>query len=109
MNTIEFFIHVEDVRRAQPDWEPRSLRPEMGDALWARLGAGAMAKQVPATVEITSPGHGSKESGSGPRLTIAGNPGELTLFTSGRQRAARVEMGGDAELVARLQAASLGI
>lgn len=109
MNTIEFFIHVEDVRRAQPEWEPRPLAPELADALWARLGAGGMAKHVSGTVEITSPGHGSKESGSGPRLTVAGDPGELTLFTAGRQRVARVEISGDAELAARLRDASLGI
>jgi uncharacterized protein (TIGR03085 family) len=109
MNTIEFFIHVEDVRRGQPDWEPRPLHREMGDALWARLGPGQMAKQVSATVEITSPGYGSKEGGSGPHLTVAGDPGELTLFTAGRQRAVRVEISGDDELAARLRTASLGI
>ena len=29
MNTAEFFIHHEDVRRAQPGWEPRELDPEL--------------------------------------------------------------------------------
>ena len=24
-NTLEFFVHLEDVRRAQPNWEPRTL------------------------------------------------------------------------------------
>ena len=27
MNTVEFFIHVEDVRRAQDGWEPRPISP----------------------------------------------------------------------------------
>src|ERR1700733_14833848 len=36
MNTVEFFIHVEDVRRAQPGWSPRPLPPELADALWKR-------------------------------------------------------------------------
>ncbi|MGA3146718.1 MAG: TIGR03085 family metal-binding protein [Acidimicrobiales bacterium] len=109
MNTVEFFIHVEDVRRAQPAWEPRPLPPDLADALWSRLGAGGMAKHVAAGVEITSPGHGSKESGSGPRVTIAGDPGELTLFTAGRQAAARVEMSGDPGLADQLRSAPLGI
>jgi len=60
-------------------------------------------------VEIISPGHGSKESGSGPRVTIAGDPGELTLFTAGRQGAARVEMDGDPRLADQLRSAPLGI
>ncbi|HEV3130414.1 MAG TPA: TIGR03085 family metal-binding protein [Acidimicrobiales bacterium] len=109
MNTIEFFIHVEDVRRAQTVWEPRPLPAAMADALWTRVGAGAMAKRIAGTVELASAGHGTKESGTGPRVVITGDPGELTLFGAGRQGAARVEMTGDAELAAQLRAASLGI
>lgn len=100
---------MEDVRRAQPGWEPRPLPPDLADALWSRLGAGGMAKNVAAAVEIISPGHGSKESGSGPRVTIAGDPGELTLFAAGRQGAARVEMDGDTRLADQLRSAPLGI
>jgi uncharacterized protein (TIGR03085 family) len=109
MNTIELFIHIEDVRRAQTAWEPRPLPSDLADALWARLGAGAMAKRIAGTVELVSTGHGTKESGTGPRIVITGDPGELTLFGAGRQGAARVEMTGDAELAAQLRAASLGI
>ncbi len=109
MNTVEFFIHVEDVRRAQDGWEPRPISPELADALWARVGPGGMAKRVPAAIVITSPGRADKERGTGPRLTLAGDPGELTMFGAGRQRAARVEISGDAVLVDQLRAASLGI
>ena len=109
MNTVEFFIHVEDVRRAQDGWEPRTISPELADALWARVGPGGMAKKMPATIVITSPGRADKERGTGPRLTLAGEPGELTMFGSGRQGAARVEIIGDAALAARLRAASLGV
>jgi len=109
MNTIELFIHVEDVRRAQDGWEPRPLDPEMADALWPRVGAGGMAKKVPATIVISSPGREDKERGTGPRLTLAGDPGELTMFGAGRQRAARVEISGDPALASQLRAASLGV
>jgi uncharacterized protein (TIGR03085 family) len=109
MNTVEFFIHVEDVRRAQDGWEPRSISPELADALWARVGAGGMAKRVPATIVITSTGRADKERGTGTRLTLAGDPGELTMFGAGRQGAARVEISGDADLAAQLRAASLGM
>jgi uncharacterized protein (TIGR03085 family) len=109
MNTVEYFIHVEDVRRAQDGWEPRPLPPELADALWARVGPGGMAKKVPATVVITSPGRVDKVRGSGPRLTLAGDPGELSLFGAGRQGATRVEIEGDAALAAQLRAASLGV
>ncbi len=109
MNTIEYFIHVEDVRRAQDGWEPRPLDPALADALWARVGPGGMAKKVPATIVISSPGREDKERGSGPRLTLAGDPGELTMFGAGRQGATRVEISGDATLAEQLRAASFGI
>src|SRR5580700_8076800 len=102
MNTVEFFIHVEDVRRARAGWEPRPISPELADALWARIGPGGMAKRVPATIVITSPGRADKERGTGPRLILSGDPGELTMFGAGRQRDARLEITGDAELAAQL-------
>ncbi len=109
MNTVEFFIHVEDVRRAQPDWDVRPLSSEMADALWARVGAGGMAKKVSATIELVAQGREPKIKGSGPRLEIRGDPGEQTLFGSGRQSAARVDIDGDPALVAQLRSARLGI
>ena len=109
MNTVEFFIHVEDVRRAQDGWEPRAISPALADALWARVGPGGMAKRFSATVVITSPGRANKERGTGPQLTLAGEPGELTMFGAGRQAAARVEISGDAALAAQLRAARLGV
>ena len=74
-----------------------------------RVGPGGMAKKVPATIVVTSPGRADKESGTGPRLTLAGDPGELTMFGAGRQGAANVEIEGDAELAAQLRGASLGV
>jgi uncharacterized protein (TIGR03085 family) len=109
MNTVEFFIHVEDVRRAQPNWEPRPLTTAMADALWSRVGAGGMAKQVPGTIEVSSPGRDPKVQGTGPVVVVEGDPGELTLFGSGRQGAARVQISGDEQLAAQLRAASLGV
>ncbi|HEX4126688.1 MAG TPA: TIGR03085 family metal-binding protein [Acidimicrobiales bacterium] len=109
MNTVEFFIHVEDLRRAEEAWEPRAISPELADALWARVGPGGMAKKVPATIVISSPGRNDKQSGTGPVLTLAGDPGELTMFGAGRQGATGVEISGDAALAAQLRAASLGV
>ncbi len=109
MNTVEYFIHVEDVRRAQDGWESREISPELADALWARVGAGGMAKKVGATVVLTSPGRAEKRSGTGPTLTVAGDPGELAMFGAGRQGAANVEISGDPALADQLRSAALGI
>ena len=109
MNTVEFFIHVEDVRRARPGWESRQIPGELADALWRRVGVGGMAKKVPATIVIASPGRDDKTGGSGPLLTLAGDPGELVMFAAGRQRAANVEIDGDAGLADQLRSAVLGV
>jgi hypothetical protein len=109
MNTVEFFIHVEDLRRGRDGRQPRALSAELADALWSRVGPGGMAKKVPATIVITSPGRDAKEAGSGPRLTLAGDPGELTMFGAGRQAASKVEIDGDEALAAQLRAAKLGV
>jgi uncharacterized protein (TIGR03085 family) len=110
MNTIEFFIHTEDVLRAgDAAWEPRPLSSELADALWTRVGPKGLAKKVPATIAIVSPGREDKVAGSGPRLTVAGDPGELTMFGAGRQGAARVDLDGDPALVDQLRTSSLGL
>ncbi|MGH3380899.1 MAG: TIGR03085 family metal-binding protein, partial [Actinoallomurus sp.] len=36
-NTAEFFVHHEDVRRAQAGWAPRELPAAFEDDLWRRL------------------------------------------------------------------------
>jgi uncharacterized protein (TIGR03085 family) len=109
MNTAEFFIHIEDVRRAQPTWDVRPLDPELANALWSQVGAGGMAKRVPATIELVAPGRASKTAGTGPRIVVEGEPGEHLLFASGRQGAARVQIAGDDDLGRQLRTASLGI
>jgi hypothetical protein len=68
-----------------------------------------MAKKVPATIVITSPGRTGREAGIGPRLALDGDPGELTLFGAGRQAVAQVEVRGDESLISQLRSASLGI
>jgi hypothetical protein len=109
MNTVEYFIHVEDIRRGQPGWEPRTISAELTDALWKSVGPGGMAKKVAATVVLESPGRAPKEAGTGPRLVLTGDPGELTMFSAGRQAASRVTIEGDEALADQLRAADLGV
>src|SRR6202000_1139290 len=47
VNSEEFFIHHEDVRRAQSGWEPRDLPREQAAALWrqVRLARGAVLRR----------------------------------------------------------------
>ncbi len=112
INTVEFFVHHEDLRRASPGWTPRELAPELEAALWARLGpmAGLVARRSRVGVVLDAPGYGTREAHRGePRVTVRGAPSELTLFAFGRRSVARVTLEGDAEAVTLLGADPLGI
>ena len=47
MNTVEFFIHVEDVRRAQEGWEPRPFLQNSPMPFGARSGRAGWRRKSP--------------------------------------------------------------
>ncbi|MEV6369142.1 TIGR03085 family protein [Micromonospora sp. WP24] len=111
-NTMEFFIHHEDVRRGGAGWSPRELSAGLRSTLWRRAAplARLALRRFPADVYVQAPGHGQLSTGrGGEQLRLVAPPGELTLFLSGRQRVARVQLDGPAELTQRLRGANLGI
>ena len=112
VNTVEMFIHHEDVRRGQPDWTPRSLPPDLARTLWTRVRtlATLRLRRFRAALTVEAPGYGQFSTGrGGERVRLSGEPGELLLFLSGRQDATRVELTGPSGLVDRLRQARLGI
>jgi len=113
-NTLEFFIHLEDVRRAAPDWKPRELAPELDDELWRRLHTGVklLFRRVPVGVTLvrTPQQQTVVAKPSTPQMvTVSGAAGELTMFCYGRKDAAQVELIGDDAAVERLRRAPLGV
>jgi uncharacterized protein (TIGR03085 family) len=118
-NTVEFFVHHEDLRRGSLPQAPRDLEPEFEALLWQRLRSSVklMFRQCPVGVTLV---HTSQDK-SAPRetvvakhatpqmVTVAGSAGELVLFAFGRTEAAEVELSGDDSSVNRLRAAKLGI
>ncbi|MEH6374435.1 TIGR03085 family metal-binding protein [Streptomyces sp. KLMMK] len=111
-NTVEFYVHAEDVRRAQPDWAPREVDPVFADALWARLErvARMLGRRSPVGLVLRRPdGRTAVARRGAPVVTVTGEPGELTLFVFGRQAAARVELDGEKDAVAEVEGAELGI
>jgi uncharacterized protein (TIGR03085 family) len=113
VNTLEFFVHHEDVRRAQPEWEPRELPADLEQILWKRVAGGGrlMLRRSPVGVVLHRLGGGVTLGGAqqGPKVEVTGRAGELVLFCFGRQEHARVELTGDADAVARLQNTKLGM
>lgn len=111
INTVELFVHHEDVRRAAAGWEPRRLDRRMEAALWARLRPLARLgrRRLPVATTFEAPDYGRLEVRAGePHVTVTGPPSELVLFMFGRQGAARVDLAGDESSLSRLRDARLG-
>ncbi len=111
-NAVEFYVHGEDVRRAQPDWTPRTLDPVFSDALWKRLErmGRMLGRKAPVGMVLRRPDGQTVVAHRGtPVVTVTGEPAELLLFAFGRQAAAKVTVDGDKEAVAKLENAALGI
>ncbi|WP_209325536.1 TIGR03085 family metal-binding protein [Brevibacterium renqingii] len=98
MNTTEFLVHHEDIRRAALEWIPRRLsQPEKATA-WtqARLALLAYAAKADGPVTISAPGFASRTAGrkrgKGSETTITGEPLELLLYLMGREEHALVDI-----------------
>jgi uncharacterized protein (TIGR03085 family) len=110
-NGLEFFIHHEDVRRANG----RDPRPPMADleALsWRMVGYSArrVARRIrPYGLELVLPDGRWRRFGSGGMVTLTGPATELVLYLGGRRSAARVSLSGAADAVAVLERTKIAI
>ncbi|WP_280415249.1 TIGR03085 family metal-binding protein [Nocardia carnea] len=101
-NLSEMFVHHEDVRRAQPGWEPRELPEQDQQRLWSvlrRMGKMAYRKS-PVPVELSTPAGDRARvvDKPGPVVTLSGTPAELLLHAFGREEV-RIESAGEPEAV----------
>ncbi len=112
-NLNEFFVHHEDVRRANRRG-PRTLTPAMDAALWRnvrrsshylsrRLHGCGLEVEWAETYERATAGAGE------PTARLSGPPGELLLYLFGRQAAAHVEVSGPPEAVAAVHGTQFGM
>jgi uncharacterized protein (TIGR03085 family) len=111
-NSVEFFVHHEDVRRAQPDWKPRVLPATAEALLWRRLSSAGrvMFRKSVVGVLLAWPDTATVRARKGePTAVIEGQPGELTLYATGRQRVARVELRGPAAATEAISQTALGL
>jgi uncharacterized protein (TIGR03085 family) len=112
-NTLELFVHHEDIRRAAPAWSPRVLDDDLEGTLWrmVRSLGRRMVRDAPVGVAIEDSRSGSRtvlRPGTA-TVTLRGLPSEVTMFLVGRRDQARVEQIGDDEAVERLSGTPLGI
>jgi uncharacterized protein (TIGR03085 family) len=112
LNTTEFFVHHEDVRRAQPGWEPRELPAAVQDGLWQAVKGRAKLSFGGTTYGVTlaRPNGESLVATSGePVAVLTGEPAELLLYLFGRRDHARVERSGPPEALQQLAGTALDV
>jgi uncharacterized protein (TIGR03085 family) len=108
-NTVEHFVHHEDVRRAVEGWTERALDPGLSESLWKRLkSARLLLRSAPTGLVLAREQDGKLDliiaKTAAPTVTVTGSPAELTLWVMGRARAAHVALDGPPEAVAKLKA-----
>ncbi|GGV96426.1 TIGR03085 family protein [Streptomyces narbonensis] len=105
-NVVEFYVHTEDVRRAQPEWSARELDPVFADVLWSRLERAArlMGRKAPVGLVLRRPNGQTAVAHRGtPVVTASGEPGELLMYLYGRQDSAKVALEGEPDAIERLR------
>ena len=104
-NTHEFFVHFEDVRRAEDGWTARALDEDAEADLWKVLGwfRRRAFKAAPVGVVLERPdGTRLRAANGDTTVTITGPPGELLLYAFGREDHALVDLDGAPEALAAL-------
>jgi uncharacterized protein (TIGR03085 family) len=113
-NLNEFFVHHEDVRRAN-GMGPRALEPDLDAALWRNVVRGGrylgrrLHRAAGLEIEWAGTNRRRRLRAGEPTVRLIGPPGELLLFVFGRGRAARVEVTGPAEAVAAVHRTRFGM
>lgn len=112
-NLNEFFVHHEDVRRANGR-RPRSLTADMDAALWrnVRRSSRYLSRRLNTAgleIEWAQTDKRVRVRPGEPTARLSGSPGELLLYFFGRQTAAEVEVSGLPDAVAAVHRTHFGM
>jgi uncharacterized protein (TIGR03085 family) len=113
-NRMEFFVHHEDVLRADPGAEPRVLDRDVAKAMWASFarGAGLLYRRSPVGVILVADGVGrqvAKRPDAVGSAIVRGSLTDVVLYSYGRKSAAQVKISGPDDAVAAFADTPLGI
>ncbi len=111
-NTLELFVHHEDIRRAQAGWRRRSLPQDAPDVLWKALRSQGTAlvrsAGVPVVVRRTDTDETSTFMPGSDPVELSGPVTEIVFYLHGRDQVREIAFAGPDERVAKLRRASLG-
>ena len=108
---LEYFIHHEDVRRANGR-EARRPSADLEAVSWRMLGFSArpLARRIrPYGLELVRPDGRRRRYGSGDMATISGPASEMVLYLSGRRATAGVTLAGDPDAVATVERTKISV
>ena len=113
-NLNEFFVHHEDVRRANGLGPRDTLTPALQAALWRNVCRGRRflsrrLRGVGLEIEWAGTDERMTVRRADPTVRLSGPPGELLLYLFGRQAAAQVEVIGPAAAVAMVHRTHFGM
>ena len=111
MNGVEYFIHHEDVRRANGQ-DRRTARPDLEQIAWRMTGFSGrgLARRVrPHGLELRRPGGEPRHFGPAGGVVLSGEPTELLLYLSGRRDSAVVSLEDDADAITALHNANTSV
>jgi uncharacterized protein (TIGR03085 family) len=112
-NRMEYYIHHEDLRRAQPSWAPRALPERTEDGLWTALRLvgrlPTMGAPTGVVVERSDTGDRATLKRGSRQVVVRGLPSEVALYVYGRKAQAHVELVGDDPDVEALADGRLGL
>lgn len=105
LNTMEYVVHHEDLRRGHPAWEQRVLDPEDLDEIWTSLGrTGRMlvrGSDLPVTIRRSDTGDQHTLRGGGEPVVVSGPVVEVAMSLFGRSEVRDLDVTGPPDLVTR--------
>jgi hypothetical protein len=106
VNGLEFFIHHEDVRRAN-GWDRRTDRPDLEPVAWRIMDftGRRITRQIrPYGLELRRPEGDRRRFGPLDGAVLSGGPTELLLYLTGRRDTAHVNLDGNTDAVCEVHA-----
>lgn len=111
LNTLELFVHHEDLRRGSPGWAPRRLDGADEQTLLGMIGGtGRLLVRSAGVPVVVSAGDRrlTLRRGADP-VVVSGPVSEVVLFLFGRAAVEGVVLEGRPDRVERLRSARLGV